>query len=134
MAATTRTPIQARFGDYDLFGHVNNVSQQQYLDIGRIAFITEHINLNMFDQSLKVILVSVNMDFVDQLLMGSPVEVVTELESIGTKSIRLRQTLLRKDGDTETVCTRSTSVLVAWDTATQTAVPVPDEWRTNLLK
>lgn len=134
MAATTRTPIQARFGDYDLFGHVNNVSQQQYLDIGRIAFITEHICPDMFGQSLKVILVSVNMDFVDQLLMGSPVEVVTELESVGTKSIRLRQTLLRKDGDTETVCTRSTSVLVAWDTATQTAVPVPDEWRTNLLK
>ncbi|MBO5655650.1 MAG: acyl-CoA thioesterase [Rikenellaceae bacterium] len=134
MAATTRTSIQARFGDYDIFGHVNNVSQQQYLDIGRIAFITEHICSDMFDQSLKVILVSVNMDFVDQLFMGTPVEVVTELESVGTKSIRLRQTLLRKEGDTEIVCTRSTSVLVAWDTASQSTVAVPDEWRTNLTK
>ena len=134
MAATTRTSIQARFGDYDIFGHVNNVSQQQYLDIGRIAFITEHICPDMFDQSLKVILVSVNMDFVDQLFMGTQVEVITELESIGTKSIRLRQTLLRKEGDIEIVCTRSTSVLVAWDTATQSAVAVPDEWRTNLSK
>ena len=134
MAATSRTPIQARFGDYDLFGHVNNVSQQQYLDIGRISFITEHICPDMFGQTLKVILVSVNMDFVDQLMMGCPVEVVTELESVGTKSIRLHQTLLRKDGDTEVVCTRSTSVLVAWDTTTQTAVPVPDEWRIRLMK
>ncbi|MBP3426597.1 MAG: thioesterase family protein [Rikenellaceae bacterium] len=130
---TTRTPIQARFGDYDLFGHVNNVSQQQYLDIGRIAFINEHICPEMFRQSLRVILVSVNMDFVNQLTMGCPVDAITELESVGTKSIRLRQTLVKRlDDGTEVVCTRSTSVLVAWDTSTQQAVPVPDEWRRRL--
>lgn len=129
----TRTPIQARFGDYDLFGHVNNVSQQQYLDIGRIAFINEHICAEMFRQSLRVILVSVNMDFVDQLTMGCPVEAVTELESVGTKSIRLRQTLVKKVDGREVVCTRSTSVLVAWDTATQQAVAVPDDWRERLI-
>lgn len=75
---------------------------------------------------------SVNMDFVDQLSMGCPVECVTELEGVGTKSIRLRQTLIKRVDDREVVCTRSTSVIVAWDTEQQRAVEVPDEWRTRL--
>lgn len=130
---SSRTAIQSRFGDFDVFNHVNNVSQQQYLDIGRIDFILEHICSDMFRRSVRVILVSVNMDFVNQLTMGLPIEVVTELESVGNKSIKLRQRIVRKEADVDVVCTTSTSVLVAWDTITQTAVPVPDEWRVRLL-
>ncbi len=129
---TTRTSIQGRFGDFDVFNHVNNVSQQQYLDIGRIDFILKHICSDMFARSVRVILVSVNMDFVDQLTMGHPIEVVTELERVGNKSISLRQRIVKRVDDEEVVCTTSTSVLVAWDVAEQKAVPVPDEWRQRL--
>ena len=82
----TKTIIQSRFGDFDAFNHVNNVSQQQYLDIGRIDFILEHICSDMFRRTTRVILVSVAMDFVSQLTMGAPIEVVTELESVGNKA------------------------------------------------
>lgn len=129
----TKTIIQSRFGDFDAFNHVNNVSQQQYLDIGRIDFILEHICSDMFCRTTRVILVSVAMDFVSQLTMGAPIEVVTELESVGNKSIKLRQRIVRKEGDGDVVCTTSTSVLVAWDMESQQAVPVLDEWRTRLL-
>ena len=129
----TKTIIQSRFGDFDAFNHVNNVSQQQYLDIGRIDFILEHICSDMFCRTTRVILVSVAMDFVSQLTMGAPIEVVTELESVGNKSIKLRQRIVRKEADGDVVCTTSTSVLVAWDIESQQAVPVLDEWRTRLL-
>jgi acyl-CoA thioesterase FadM len=88
----------------------------------------------MFAHSVRVILVSVNMDFVDQLTMGHPIEVVTELERVGNKSISLRQRIVKRVDDEEVVCTTSTSVLVAWDTATQKAVSVPDEWRRRLVE
>lgn len=130
---STRTSIQSRLCDFDVFNHVNNVSQQQYLDIGRIDFILEHICADMFARSVRVILVSVNMNFVDQLTMGSPIEVVTELERVGNKSISLRQQIVKRVDGQDVVCTTSTSVLVAWDMSTQTTVPVPEEWRTRLL-
>ena len=87
----------------------------------------------MFCRTTRVILVSVAMDFVSQLTMGAPIEVVTELESVGNKSIKLRQRIVRKEADGDVVCTTSTSVLVAWDIESQQAVPVLDEWRTRLL-
>ena len=129
----SRTTIQSRFGDFDAFNHVNNVSQQQYLDIGRIDFILQHICSDMFRRTTRVILVSVAMDFVAQLTMGAPIEVITELESVGNKSIKLRQRIVRKEADGDVVCTTSTSVLVAWNMEEQQAVPVPDEWRVRLL-
>ena len=86
----------------------------------------------MFNRTLRVILVSVNMDFVSQLTMGCPIEVITELESVGNKSIRLRQRIVKIVDNQEITCTTSTSVLVAWDMTTEQAVQVPDEWRQRL--
>ena len=31
----TTTPIQMRFADVDMLGHVNNVNQQHYFDVGK---------------------------------------------------------------------------------------------------
>ena len=38
MARTLTTPIQKRFSDVDPFQHVNNVAQQMYFDVGKMAY------------------------------------------------------------------------------------------------
>lgn len=35
MALVIKTPIQMRFSDVDSFGHVSNVAQQIYFDLGK---------------------------------------------------------------------------------------------------
>lgn len=36
---TTITPIQKRFADLDMLGHVNNANQQHYFDVGKNDFL-----------------------------------------------------------------------------------------------
>ena len=38
MARTLKTAIQKRFSDIDPFQHVNNVSQQEYFDVGKVEY------------------------------------------------------------------------------------------------
>lgn len=37
----TTTPIQMRFADVDMLGHVNNVNQQHYFDVGKSDFFAQ---------------------------------------------------------------------------------------------
>lgn len=124
------TEIQPRFDDFDVFRHVNNVHQQQYMDLGKSEFFTRRLGRDVFRENVKVVLVSVHNNFLNQILFGDRIVVRTELKAIGHKSITLRQTIvvLMTDGD-EKICTQSESVLVAWDNETKQTISVPDAWR-----
>ena len=41
MALLIKTPVQMRFSDADSFGHVNNVAQQMYFDLGKTDLFKE---------------------------------------------------------------------------------------------
>lgn len=129
MALRITTPIQMRFGDIDSFSHVNNIAQQAYFDLGKTALFQELWRLTGALRRIPAIMVSVQTDFMEQILYGDKIEVITEVEGVGTKSLTLNQTIVRG----ETVCTRSRTVMVCYDSERKVPIEVPDEWR-EILK
>lgn len=123
MALQVITPIQKRFADIDSLGHVNNIAQQAYFDVGKSEFFQRLWQLA--DDSTSVVMVSVQTDFMEQILYGDNIEVVTEVEKVGGKSLTLRQQILRD----KTLCSSSRAVMVCYDRAKQQSVEVPDAWR-----
>lgn len=125
MALIIKTPVQMRFADVDSFGHVNNIAQQSYFDVGKTEFFQELWRLTGALRRIPAIMVSLQTDFLSQIRMGEMVEVETRIESIGEKSLTLSQRILC--GERE--CSRSRTVMVCFDTETQQSIPVPAEWR-----
>ena len=125
MALTITTPVQMRFEDIDSFGHVNNIAQQSYFDLGKSALFQHLWQTVGESDATPVMMVSVQTDFLRQIRYGDKIEVTTCVESIGTKSLTLRQQILR-DGE---VCSRSRVVMVCYDKERGTSVEVPDSWR-----
>jgi acyl-CoA thioester hydrolase len=129
------TPVQKRFTDIDVFGHVNNNCQQAYLDLGKTDYCAEVLGINTFTDSLALMVVSTKADFVAQVRYEQPARVKTWVERIGTKSITLRQQIVtRAADDTDTVCTESETVLVAFDRTTQQTFEIPADWRNRIEK
>lgn len=122
MGVEVTTSVQMRFSDIDSFGHVNNLAQQAYFDLGKVE---------LFDRVLckvdttSAMLVSLSTDFMQQIRWNDQIEVVTRVESIGNKSLTLQQEIRRG----EEICARCRSVMVAFDKRLGEAVRVPDEWR-----
>lgn len=114
-----------RFADIDSFGHVNNIAQQSYFDLGKSALFQELWQVTGALKRIPAIMVSVQTDFLAQILMGEEIEVVTRIESIGEKSLTLAQSIVGEDKE----YSRSRTVMVCFDAQTQQSVPVPDEWR-----
>jgi YbgC/YbaW family acyl-CoA thioester hydrolase len=125
MALSVTTPIQMRFEDIDSFGHVNNIAQQSYFDLGKSDFFQRLWQTVGESDATPVMMVSVQTDFLRQIRYGEKVEVSTHIESIGTKSVTLQQQILLC-GE---VCSRSRVVMVCYDKERGASVEVPDSWR-----
>lgn len=116
-------PIQLRFRDTDRFGHVNNAVYATYAELARVDFL---FGLEPAPEGL--ILASLKIDFRRQLHLGQEVEMRTRVARIGTTSVGLRQDLYA-DGQ---LAAEIQSVVVVYDYARETPVPVPEGVRAVL--
>ncbi|CAN5657286.1 thioesterase family protein [soil metagenome] len=121
--AVHRMPIQVRFGDTDMFGHVNNASFSTYAEFGRLRFLA---SLDFPPGGL--ILARIALDFRRQLHYGADAELETYVARIGTTSLTLAQRLLEGD---QVVCDVE-SVVVFFDYREGRPTPVPDGLRERL--
>lgn len=129
MARTLKTAVQQRFSDVDAFQHVNNVSQQEYFDVGKVEYYREILGAEVLGGDLRIVTVSTATSYLGQVRMYDRVEVTTTCERVGTKSLTLFQQLLANGA----VCSESRSVMVVFDFPRQQSAPVPGPWRERLL-
>lgn len=120
---THRTPVQLRFSDTDMFGHVNNAVYATWAEIARISFLR-----NLDPPSGDLILARIELDFLAQISFGQQIEVHSRVARIGRTSVTLAQTVLA-DG---TGAARIGSVVVLYDYAHMRARPVTDAYRAAL--
>lgn len=114
-----------RFSDVDSFGHVSNVAQQIYFDLGKTELFQQLWRMSGGEVQLPAVTVSIKTDFMAQIFLGDEVEVTTEVEKIGNKSLTLCQRIMRG----EVCCAESHTVMVCFDKQRGVGVQVPESWR-----
>lgn len=128
----TTTPIQMRFADVDMLGHVNNVNQQHYFDVGKSDFFAQVLDPAPNWKQEGLITVSTYNDYLAQIRYGEPIAVLTRIEKVGNKSFTLFQQIVNTA--TQEVKTQSRSVLVAFDFVAQVSIPLLESWRKSFGK
>ncbi|MEX2541739.1 MAG: thioesterase family protein [Trueperaceae bacterium] len=125
------TPIDVRFGDTDMFGHVNNAAFATYVETARLAFFRDILGGTREKpggEAGGIILARLAIDFRRQLLYGAAAEVTTEVSRVGRTSITLRQVVLSA-GE---VIAETDTVIVAYDYEGQSPAVIPDSVRSKL--
>lgn len=123
------TRIQMRFADVDMLGHVNNVNQQHYFDIGKSDYFGKVLESHAPWKENGFITVTTNNTYFSQIRYEENISVRTKIENIGNKSITIFQQVVNVDGE---VKSESRSVLVAFNFARQESIPVPEKWRERI--
>lgn len=117
------TPLQLRFNDIDILGHVNNNSQLALFDVGKTEFYNA-LRGNLDDWSkVEAVIVNINCTFMRQVHFPDPIEVRTRVKTIGEKSFVLQQ-IIRNTANGE-ICSFSESVMVSVDMETRESKPIP---------
>ena len=125
-------PLQLRFNDIDVLGHVNNNAQLALFDVGKTEFYNA-MRGQLADWSrVEAVIVNLNCTFMEQIRFTDPMEVRTRVKRIGEKSFTLQQIL--RHTATGQICSMCESVMVSVDYATKASKPIPENILEGLRK
>lgn len=125
-----KLPIQIRFNDIDLMGHVNNSVYFNYFDLGRVAYFDEVFGEDLEYRKRGVVIAGTNTNFFQQINLNDHIEVVTKVTKIGNKSFELHQQI-RGIGDESVKC-ESFTTMVCFDFVNDCTMVMPNNWRNDI--
>jgi acyl-CoA thioester hydrolase len=123
-------PIQVRFSDVDMMGHVSNTIYQNYFDSGKVHYF-DQVMPNMDYIRIGVVGASVKIDYLKPIFMRTKILVETRVSILGNKSLTMEHCLVNEH--TGEILSTCTAVLVCYDLKERVSIPIPEEWRKSIL-
>ena len=77
-----RIPVQLRFNDIDMFGHVNNAMYLQYFDMGKLTFFKQYMDSGFEHEPTVPVVANINVDFHQPTLIDERISVETAMEHL----------------------------------------------------
>lgn len=127
-----RTPVQVRFTDIDMLGHLNNNVYLQFMDLAKVEYFTKCNGGKLELGDINLVVANINVNFFAMTLLGEELEVLTRVESVGNKSLVLHQKVVEQH--TGEVKCEGHTVMVCVELSTGQAIPVESRWRTCFAK
>lgn len=129
-AAHRHYPVQVRFSDVDVYGHVNNVKYFEYFQEARISYLTRLLERAPGATFLPLVVGQIDVDYrIPILLRPEAYDAWTWVTQVGSKSFVLESEI--RDG--ETLLSRCRVVAVTFDPTTQRSAAPPAEYRAMLM-
>lgn len=117
-------PIQTRWADNDMFGHVNNVTYYSYFDTAANALLIQHAGFDPKQSSMIGLVVNSNCQFNQELSYPEVIEVGVSIERIGRSSLTYDLAIF-KQGQTEAAAQGNfVHVFVERETRKSTSIPL----------
>lgn len=121
------TPVQLRFNDIDILGHLNNIVYFALYDLAKARYL-QAVNGGVVNwQKVETVIANINCSYIKQIKFGEEIEVMTRCIHIGDRSFTLRQCLVEvPTREIRSVCD---TVMVCFDPESGTSAPMRPEFR-----
>lgn len=119
-------PLQIRFTDIDMMGHLNNNVYLSFMDMGKFEYFRAVQNRLPDIHNINMVVVHIDIDFFAPTFFGEQIEVWTTVTHLGEKSFQLEQRIVSAETlQTKSVCS---TVMSGFDPALSRSIPIPQEW------
>ncbi|WP_180055178.1 MULTISPECIES: thioesterase family protein [unclassified Acinetobacter] len=125
-------PIQTRWADNDMYGHVNNVTYYSYFDTAANALLIQHAGFDLQNTPIIGLVVDSACSFLQELSYPEIIEVGVAIEKIGNSSLRYDLAIF-KQGQNEAAA-QGHFVHVFVDRQTRKSTSIPDDMRDALTQ
>jgi acyl-CoA thioester hydrolase len=123
-------PIQVRFSDVDMMGHVSNTIYQNYYDSGKVHYFDQVIP-DMDFVNIGVVGASVKIEYIKPVFMKTRILVETRVSILGQKSFTMEHHLV--DEQTNEILSTCEAVMVCYSIKEKKSILIPEQWRKNIL-
>ncbi len=125
------TPIQVRFNDTDMMGHVTNMQYLGYCDIARLRYFRDVYNEKIDYAEESLVIASVKLDFVHQIFEDEAIDVRTKISHIGNKSLQMLQIICNSESNE--IKSIVHTVMSGFDYINQYSIVIPQRWKEAIL-
>lgn len=130
MGQTMSIPLEVRFRDVDMLGHVNNAVYLTYFEEGRKKFFYDHMR-ERDDEGFNFILARAECDYKIALTLESRPVLTLWIGRVGSKSFTFCYRIA-EEGLPDRVYAEGATAMVAYDYAAKRSVPVRPSLRASL--
>lgn len=123
-------PVQIRFNDIDLLGHVNNSVYFTFFDLGKSRYFSAVKEETIDWRKTDIVVANINCDFCAPVYFNENIEVLTQVVNIHDKSFRMLQYII--NADTKEVKCVCTTVMVGFDVERGVSASLSDDWKRAL--
>jgi len=123
-------PVQTRWADNDLYGHVNNVTYYSYFDTVVNCYLIDEGGLDIQAAEVIGIAVETHCNFNDSVAYPESLEAGLRVGKLGNSSVRYEIGIFKKG--TDEAAAQGHFVHVFVDRATNRPVPIPPPIRAAL--
>ena len=124
-------PVQIRFNDIDLMGHVYNAKYQEFFDLARLKYFKAALGELISWTHKGLIIASVKVDYMQPTFLEDKIHVVTSVSSLGEKSLEMTQAVYKENSSEPVAVCKS--VMVCFDMKARISEPIPENWRKKFI-
>ncbi|TSH70128.1 acyl-CoA thioesterase [Acinetobacter sp. RF15A] len=125
-------PIQTRWADNDLYGHVNNVTYYSYFDTAANTLLIQKTGFDPKSSAFIGLVVSSNCQFNQELSYPEIIEVAVAIEKIGQSSLCYDLAIFKQGSDS--AAAQGSFIHVFVDRQTRKSIPISKEMRDALAE
>ena len=127
------TPTPTRFGDCDMFGHVNNVQFVRYYESGRLDYFDRVLGLAAGSSPRQsLIIADIHVDFLQQINHPCALEVGSRIARLGNSSFDFEAAIFAPGEEQPRSSARAACVW--FDYRANRSMPIPDHARATIQK
>ncbi len=119
---------EIRFADIDAVGIVNNAVYPTYFEQCRIHLFEGIVGKEWNWNDAGMVVARHEIDYVRPIVMNDDVEIVTWIDSIGTKSMVAAYEIYVKRRGEWKLASKAKTVMVSYDHVNRRSIPWPDSW------
>lgn len=124
-------PIQTRWSDNDMYGHVNNVMYYSYFDTAANTLLIEKAGLNIHQAEIMGLVVDSGCSFLAELSYPEVIEVGVAIAALGNSSLKYDLAIFKQHQQQASAQGHMVHVFV--DAQQRKSTPIPSEMRNALL-
>ena len=122
-------PIEVRFGDLDMLGHVNNAAYLTFLESARIAYWLQVAGLSGLE-GINMILARAELDYKAPLGFGDVIDIGVACTALRRSSFDMEFEIVERASGR--VAAQARKVCVYYDYAEGRSMPIPPELRDKI--
>ncbi len=125
-----KLPIQVRFKDVDVMGHVNHVDYLSYVELARLKYFDDVLGTIETDwhQQHGLIMARLEADYREAIGFDDHIVVYTRCSKLGSKSFELNWVLTKMSSEgNEQVAAEGKTTIVCYDYALKKAKEIPED-------